>query len=348
MVKLTCCNTTIILFLAFSIGVYKLVFTGTKRVVEPETDSILITGSSSGIGRHAALAMNAIGFTVFAGIRKYEDGETLKKLSVYPEKFIPVVLDVTSEEQIAAAFEFVSKHVGEDGLTAVYNNAGVGNRVNAKSTSVENNSIEDYKWRFETNYYGSIRIIQAFLPLVKLKGEKGRIIFNTSIFGFFSPPFFSAYTSTKYALEALADSLRREIWIYKTKVSIIEPGVILTKMSCTLLLQSEQSYKDFETHYPHEKIDQRKEMMNADSPKVTTDALIDSVLNSIPSHRYVVGGSSFLFWIFSKIPSSITDKVLKLVEESVMSKSDMETIKHKCSKESFDPKDYTIVDHGRK
>merc|ERR1719361_1146515 len=114
--------SVIIVFLAVLVGGYQYLHARTQRAVDPETDSVLITGASSGIGAHAALGLNAMGFLTFAGVRKMEAFEALKALAVHPDKLIPVVLDVTNDEQIAAAVNLVSEKVGEKGLTALFNN----------------------------------------------------------------------------------------------------------------------------------------------------------------------------------------------------------------------------------
>eukprot|EP00494_Astrolonche_serrata_P026247 UN26508 len=172
-------------------------------------DSILITGASRGIGRHAALAMNVLGFKVFVGIRKNKDGESLKGEALHPENMIPVILDVTNEDQIEAAVKTIDDIVGENGLTAVFNNAGVYSPyTNPKGNSCEHTTMDTYKWVMDVNHFGSIRITKAFLPLVK-KHSNGRIIFNTSLAGLISHAFGSAYSNSKFATESFADALRR-------------------------------------------------------------------------------------------------------------------------------------------
>merc|ERR1719461_2457829 len=153
------------------------------RAVDPETDSVLITGSTGGIGKHAALVLNARGFTVFAGVRKMAQGEELKALAKFPDKYIPVLLDVTDTEQIHEACSLVGEHVGENGLTGLLHVAGVQPGLQEfengeKSLSMEASSMDVYRWVMEVEYFGAVELTKACLPLLEQHGD-GRIVFNS-------------------------------------------------------------------------------------------------------------------------------------------------------------------------
>lgn len=330
----------LVLLVAILIGVYNHVYSGELRSVT-QHDSILITGCSSGIGKHAALTMNALGFKVFAGIRKTEAGVRLKDEAAFPEKMIPVILDVTKDDQIANAVKFVEEEVGEDGLTALYNNAGIHPLTNENGNSVEHHPESSYRWIMEVNYFGVLKITKAFLPLVK-KSKNGRIVFNTSIFGFFVSGFVSPYASSKYAVEALADALRREVYYKGVKVSILEPGVIWSEMSCEPILLDDAEIRSMKENYKgsyqeHEFVDVRQLFMTAEPPTLTSKDLVDAVLNTIPKDRYISGGLWQIWYLYSKLPTMfVDDQINKFPDPMPLKPGDAELALQMCKNTFFD------------
>src|SRR5689334_5699400 len=129
--------------------------------------SVLITGSSTGIGFACAILLDKHGFKVFAGVRKIADAEKFKSLAF--KRLTPVLLDVTQPDSIEKAFDFIKKEVGESGLAGLVNNAGIG-----IASPVEFFPMDDLRTLFDVNVFGQISVIQAFLPL--LRQAKGRII----------------------------------------------------------------------------------------------------------------------------------------------------------------------------
>ena len=123
--------------------------------------AILITGSSTGIGRACALYLDSIGFNVFAGVRREIDGNDLRKNA--SDRLTPVLLDITDSESIDSALKFVSGEVGGAGLTGLINNAGI---VTA-SGLLEFLSIAEIRKLLEVNLIGHIAVTQAFLPLIR-------------------------------------------------------------------------------------------------------------------------------------------------------------------------------------
>jgi NAD(P)-dependent dehydrogenase (short-subunit alcohol dehydrogenase family) len=183
------------------------------------TGAVVVTGASTGIGRATVLYLDQKGYTVFAGVRKQEDANALKEDA--SEKLTPVTIDVTEADSIKAAEETVRDAVGKAGLVGLVNNAGVG-----FGGPVEYIPLEDYRQSFEVNYFGQIAVTQAFLPL--LRRARGTIVNIASIGGRIASPFMSPYNATKFALEALSDSLRNELRPWGINVVAIEPGSIDT------------------------------------------------------------------------------------------------------------------------
>src|SRR5271169_5091661 len=163
---------------------------------------VVVTGTSTGIGRAAAIHLDKIGFRVFAGVRRIQDGESLKVEST--ERITPVLMNVTDEATLVAAVGQVAKAVGDEGLSGLVNNAGI-----AVGGPLEFLPISEIRKQFEVNVLGQIAVIQSFLPL--LRKTNSRIVNVGSIAGRMAVPFIGPYSASKFALEAITDSLRIEL-----------------------------------------------------------------------------------------------------------------------------------------
>jgi NAD(P)-dependent dehydrogenase (short-subunit alcohol dehydrogenase family) len=181
--------------------------------------AVVITGASSGIGRACALHLDSLGFHVFAGVRKPSDAEQLQ--SEASERLRPVSLDVTDADSIRQAASRVADAVQERGLAGLVNNAGV-----AISAPLEFMPIEELRRQLEINLVGQVAVTQAFLPL--LRRAKGRVVNIGSVGGKVALPFVGAYAASKFAMEAVSDSLRRELRPWGISVSLLEPGSVST------------------------------------------------------------------------------------------------------------------------
>ena len=187
--------------------------------------TVIITGASTGIGAGAARYLAAEGWRVFAGVRKHADGEMLKLKSSGDLR--PILLDVTKPEQVAAAVETVSAALEGERLAGLVNNAGI-----AKMGPLAIQPMEDFRAHFEVNVFGLLTMTQACVPLLgsdpARTGSPGRIVNITSVGGRLSSPFLGAYTATKHAVEAMTDTLRRELVIYGIDAIAIGPGSVKT------------------------------------------------------------------------------------------------------------------------
>jgi len=181
--------------------------------------TVVITGASTGIGEACALRMDRHGFHVFAGVRKEADGDALKEKA--SDKLTPVMLDVTDTAQIDAAAATVKAAVGEAGIAGLVNNAGI-----SIAGPLEFLPLEDLRLQLEVNVIGQIAVTQAFMPLIR-QGT-GRVVNIGSIGGRMASPFIGPYSASKFAMEALTDSLRQELRPWGLHVSIVEPGSIAT------------------------------------------------------------------------------------------------------------------------
>jgi NAD(P)-dependent dehydrogenase (short-subunit alcohol dehydrogenase family) len=181
--------------------------------------SVLVTGASTGIGRATALRLAGFGWRVFAGVRKEADAESLRQEASLG--LVPVILDVTDPEQIAAAAVQIERESDSGGLDGLVNNAGV-----AVPGPLETIPLEDLRHQLEVNLIAYVAVTQAMLPLVRR--AEGRIVFLASIGGRIAFPFGGPYHASKFATEAIGDVFRQELRPWGIEVAIIEPGSIDT------------------------------------------------------------------------------------------------------------------------
>jgi NAD(P)-dependent dehydrogenase (short-subunit alcohol dehydrogenase family) len=175
---------------------------------------VVVTGASSGIGRATAEHLAGLGFAVFGGVRSDGDAAALREAGIEP---LPI--DVTDAGPIARAREAVEAKA--DALTGLVNNAGV-----AVTAPVEALPPDALRRQLDVNVVGQMAVTQAFLPLLRAGG--GRIVNVSSIGGRVALPLAGPYAASKFALEALSDSLRRELRGQGVGVVVIEPGGIKT------------------------------------------------------------------------------------------------------------------------
>jgi NAD(P)-dependent dehydrogenase (short-subunit alcohol dehydrogenase family) len=246
--------------------------------------TILITGASSGIGFACAEAAAKVGHIVYAGCRKESDAE---KLNTLHENIWPLTLDITKEAQINEAFEFIKEKHGH--LDYLFNNAGV-----ATLGPLEFIPLDEFRFQLEVNITAQLAVTQKMLPLLR-KSSGARILFTSSISGFFSKPVLGAYAASKHGLEGMADSLRIELAPWDIKVILLQPGIVKTSIREKSLHTSkhsqvrmgEQAQKYYgkliriieKTASEHEGVD----------VSVVVAIFLDALTNFKPKIRYLVG-----------------------------------------------------------
>ncbi|MET8174728.1 SDR family NAD(P)-dependent oxidoreductase [Streptomyces clavifer] len=178
---------------------------------------IVVTGASTGMGASAARELARQGFHVLAGVRRDRDADAIRSAGIEP-----VILDITKSEHVEA----LAARVARDprALHALVNNAGI--QVNAP---VESLPMAQWRWVFEVNLFGHIAVTQALLPA--LLRSKGRVINISSVGGKVAMATYGAYAGAKFALEAVSDSLRREVAPLGVHVVVVEPGGVRTEMA---------------------------------------------------------------------------------------------------------------------
>jgi NAD(P)-dependent dehydrogenase (short-subunit alcohol dehydrogenase family) len=186
---------------------------------------IVVTGASTGIGYAATAEVCQHGYTVLAGVRRPADAERLRQS--LGDRVTPLLLDVTDVTMIAQAAAQATAIVGAHGLAGLINNAGV-----AVAGPLLHLPLDELRHQFEINVMGLLAVTQAFLPLLGARRPyphpPGRIINISSVSGRVALPLMGPYAASKHAVEALSDSLRRELLLYGIDVIVIEPGAVRT------------------------------------------------------------------------------------------------------------------------
>ena len=186
--------------------------------------TVLITGSSTGIGLATALAFGRAGHTVAATMRNPARAPELANVAARDRLPITVyTMDVDSDTSVSESIARIGKDLGS--IDVLVNNAGI-----ERMGSVEHLPLADFRAVMETNYFGVIRCIQAILPAMRAR-RSGCIINIASVAGHIAMSPMASYAASKYALEALSECLAQEAKPHNIRVAIIEPGIIDTAMS---------------------------------------------------------------------------------------------------------------------
>ncbi|MCC5849646.1 MAG: SDR family NAD(P)-dependent oxidoreductase, partial [Verrucomicrobia bacterium] len=195
------------------------------------TPVVLITGCSSGIGRAAAIHMRDLGWRVFPTARKTEDLEGLRA-----DGFTPLELDIASPDSISACVAALCEqsHGRIDGLV---NNAGFG-----QPGALEDLSRDAMRRQFEVNVFGLQELTNRILPIM-IKQNGGRIVHISSVVGRVALPFMGIYSASKFAVEAMTDAQRVELMGTGVRISLVEPGPIVTRFSKNAVQATQGDFK---------------------------------------------------------------------------------------------------------
>jgi NAD(P)-dependent dehydrogenase (short-subunit alcohol dehydrogenase family) len=255
--------------------------------------SVLITGASSGIGAACAERLARAGWTVFAGVRER---------GVAPADTTELLLDVTD----GAAIEAAAAAVG-DRLDGLVDNAGI-----AVAAPLEHLPLDELRRQLEVNVVGQLAVAQALLPA--LRAARGRIVIVGSIAGTSALPFLGPYAISKFALEAMADSLRVELAPDGIHVAIIRPGTIATP-----IWSKPQPIADELPPEALQRYGKRLESMRkVAAARAAKAAPVESVVKAVehaltaehPRTRYLVGRDAHLRAAVERLPDRMRDRVV--------------------------------------
>ncbi|MET0901351.1 MAG: SDR family NAD(P)-dependent oxidoreductase [Mycobacterium sp.] len=275
--------------------------------VSPENQElVIITGTSTGIGAAAARELARRGFHVLAGVRRDRDAEAIRQPGIEP-----VIIDVTNSDHVGALADRVHNDPYGRTLRALVNNAAIQANV-----PVEAFALDEWRHMFEVNLFGHVAVTQALLPA--LIRSKGRVVNISSVGGKVAMAAYGPYAATKFALEAVSDSLRRELAPAGVDVVVIEPGAIRTEMLDRAIATADESLSQMTP-------DQRRRygaLVHAVNTQATSSTrsglpaeaaakvITKAVMARRPRTRYTVGREATLMRLVQILPDRTVDRIL--------------------------------------
>ncbi len=271
-----------------------------------EQKVVLITGCSSGIGLSTAVYLSKKGYKVYASMRNLEKKDNLFSEAKKAKVSIEIVqLDVTDEQSIKKAISFILKK--ESRIDVLVNNAGFG-----FGGFLEDCSMEEIKDQFETNFFGLIRVIKEVLPVMR-RQRQGYIVNISSIGGRVAFPVLSVYCASKFAVEALTESLRVELAPFGIKVATINPTSIKTNFHSNVQSakkSQDQSSAYYEYMKRFEKNVDKMSQVNVE-PVVVAKSIYTAITSKNPKRSYLVGkGARMLLVLKSILPNRVFEKII--------------------------------------
>jgi NAD(P)-dependent dehydrogenase (short-subunit alcohol dehydrogenase family) len=271
--------------------------------------TVVVTGASKGIGAATVHRLTGRGARVIAGVRSEEDDAALRQQ--LGDRVVPVRLDVTEPDAIAAAAEVVRGEVADRGLAGLVNNAGI-----AVAAPVEFLPPDELRRQLDVNVVGQMAVTQALLPF--LRAARGRIVNVGSIGGRIASPMVGGYTASKFALAGLTDTLRMELARWGIEVSLVEPGPVATPIWQTSVAAADRLL-DAAPAEIHELYGERIEGARASArrndrggiPPDEVAKVIEHALTARrPRTRYVVGRDARIASIVARLPDRLRDRLV--------------------------------------
>jgi NAD(P)-dependent dehydrogenase (short-subunit alcohol dehydrogenase family) len=246
--------------------------------------SVVVTGCSSGIGRLSAIELAKAGWNVIAGVRREEDAKSL--LQDQPTNLTPIILDIASKESVKIACDSIEQLTQDRGLNALVNNAGI-----LIPGPLELITQDQLKQQFEVNVFGTHRLTQRLIPLLRKganKNQTARLVLISSISGRITPPFFGAYAASKHALEAFGEAYRSELSPWHIAVSVVQPESVSTAIwdkACNNMEPStSQDGGQSDQLYASMLRNTRRQSLSYKRAGLATEVVVRSVLHAL-NHR---------------------------------------------------------------
>jgi NAD(P)-dependent dehydrogenase (short-subunit alcohol dehydrogenase family) len=249
----------------------------------------VVTGSSSGMGLETSLMLVRNGFHTYATMRKLE-GKSNQLVDIAKNENLPlqvIQLNVNDDKSVSDAINRIVRE--KDRIDVLVNNAGY-----ALVGAFEENSMEEIKAQFETNFFGAVRVMQTAIPIMR-EQRSGKIVNITSMGGRVAIPLDSIYHGTKFALEGLSESIQYEVEPFGIKIILIEPGSIGSNFWKNLKMAAKASGLDNNDNSPYRQLsnnilDTFKQIeQNTIHPSEVAKVILQAVTSDNPDFRYVVG-----------------------------------------------------------
>jgi NAD(P)-dependent dehydrogenase (short-subunit alcohol dehydrogenase family) len=265
--------------------------------------AVFITGAAGGIGSALVDTLAERGWTVYAGVRTPSDA-----LADRPQ-VRQVTIDVTDPASVAAAAAEVGRAQGDRGLQALVNNAGV-----IVQGPLELVTDADLHRQFDVNVYGPVRVMRAFLPLLRAGG--GRVVNVSAVTARVAMPFLGPISASKAALESLSDAARIELAAFGIPVVLVEPGAVATD----ILAKADQAAAAALTEVPPERlalyrpalaaVDRAVANQQPSPVRVAVSTLVEAVETARPKARYLAGRDARALAAVARLPVRVRDRLL--------------------------------------
>lgn len=257
---------------------------------------VLITGTSSGIGRAIASAFAARGYEVFGTSRNPQRNEPIAGVELLP-------LDVSDQASVASAVSTVIQRAGR--IDVLVNNAGVG-----IFGAAEESSIAQAQELFDTNFFGLIRVTNEVLPHLRAQ-RSGRIINISSVLGFLPAPYGALYTASKHAVEGYSESLDHETREFGVRVSVVEPGYTDTAFDANAA-DPDSPIESYRAVREHVKEGLMKAVRAGDDPSVVAKVALKAATSRTPKLRYPAGPLARQLTVLKRLaPEALLDKGIR-------------------------------------
>jgi len=269
---------------------------------------VLVTGASSGIGRATAELLMAKGHRVYGTSRKAAFSEKHDAEDKASGGFLDMIpLDVTSDASCEEAVRWILQKEGR--IDALVSNAG-----NGLAGAIEDTSVSEAKWQFETNFFGSYRIIAALLPVMRKQGN-GRIVVISSVAGAISIPFQGLYSASKFALEGLVEALRLEIAPFGIKASLVLPGDTKTGFtSCRVTSERSKADGPYKESFTRSLARMERDEQNGAEPMAVAKVIISLLMRKNPPIRRTVGfGYKAILFLRKLLPAWLVERFVKML-----------------------------------
>ncbi|MCG9598054.1 SDR family oxidoreductase [Vibrio sp. Isolate25] len=271
------------------------------------SQSILITGCSTGIGHVCAHALHQKGYQVIASCRHADDVERLRN-----EGLTCIQLDLTDSNSISKGVK-QTLELTNGQLDALFNNGAYG-----QPGALEDLPTQALREQFETNFFGWHQLVQEVLPSMRQNG-KGRIVQNSSVLGFAAMKYRGAYNASKFALEGWTDTLRLELKGSGIEICLIEPGPIETQFRKNAL-RAFTKWIDINSSVHQKQYQEQLERLTKESSnnsfvlpaKSCIAPLLHALESDKPKIRYRVTTPTKVFAVLKRLlPSRLLDDILR-------------------------------------
>jgi len=270
--------------------------------------SVVVTGASTGIGHACVKALVAGGCYVFGSVRKQADADRLAQ--EFGASFTPLIFDVTDEAAVAAGARKVEGALEGGTLFGLVNNAGI-----AVPGPLIFLKVDDFRQQLSVNLTGQLIVTQAFAPLLGVdkarKGAPGRIVMISSVGGKNALPFVGPYAASKFALEGLSESLRRELMVFGIDVVVVAPGAVATP----IWDKSDVDVTPYANTPYAAALEKMKDFMIANGRKgLPAERIGEAVRTALtaakPKVRYTVAPNPFQVFLMRVLPRRRVDKMI--------------------------------------